>query len=189
LFGAAGGAALAALFLFLVPGGARKWSKMLGAVLLIVALTFAIEGCGGGGGGGNQTPPTLPTPTVMVTPASSTIQFNNSLNVTVAVTGTAGTATGGVTLSGGALAGQNATLTNGSATFTIPANTFTGANGGNSVMLTASYQGNTAYNPSSGTATITVDYVPTTAGTYTFTVTPTSNPSIAASTTFTVAVM
>ena len=55
------------------------------------------------------------------------------------------------------------------------------------MILTAAYQGSTAYNPSSGqSASVTVNYVPTTAGTYTFTVTPTSNPSIAASTTFTV---
>ena len=193
LFGA-GGAAFAALFLLIIPGGARKWSKMLGAILLIVALTLTIEGCGGGGAssGGNTTP-TLPTPTVTVTPASTTIPFNAALNVTVAVSGSAGTATGGVTLSAnsGSLSGQNATLTSGSATFTIPASTFAAANGGNSVTLTASYQGNTAYNPATGTAAITVDYVPTAAGTYTFTVTPaSSSPALAVqpSTTFTVAV-
>ena len=184
LFGAAGGAALAALLLIIIPGGARKWRKMLSALLLIVSVTFAIAGCGGGGGGGTSSPPTLPTPTVTVTPASSTVAFNTALNVTVTVTGTAGTATGGVTLSGGALAGINGTLSSGSYMFTIPANTFAG---GTSVTLTASYQGSTAYNPATGqSAPITVDYVPTTAGAYTFTVTPTSNPSIAATTTFTV---
>ena len=35
-FGAAGSAALAALFLFLTPGGARKWRQMLGVLLLMV---------------------------------------------------------------------------------------------------------------------------------------------------------
>jgi len=188
-FGAAGSAALAALLLFIIPGGTRKWRKMLSAVLLIVSLSLTFAGCGGGGGGGGSNPPpTLPTPTVTVMPASNPVAFNAAFNVTVSVTGTAGTATGGVTLSGGALTGLNGTLSSGSYTFTIPANTFAG---GTSVVLTASYQGSTVYNPATGqSASITVNYVPTTAGTYTFTVTPTSNPLVspAATTTFTVTV-
>jgi len=195
-FGAAGSAALAALLLFIIPGGARKWRKMLSALLLIVSLSLTFAGCGGGGsGGGSNPPPTLPTPTVTVTPASNPVAFNTALNVTVSVTGTAGTATGGVTLSGGTAAtgiynspANTGTLSGGSALFTIPQNTF---NGGSTVTLTASYQGSTAYNPATGQSTpITVDYVPTTQGTYTFTVTPTSNPLVspAATTTFTVTV-
>jgi len=176
LFGGAGGAALAALFLIIIPGGARKWRQMLSVLLLIAAV--AIAGCGSRGN-------TPTTPTVTVTPASSTVAFNTALNVTVAVSGTAGPATGGVTLSGGALAGLNGTLSGGSYLFTIPANTFTG---GSSVTLTSRYQGSSAYNSSSGQTTITVNYVPTTAGSYTFTVTPASNPSIATTTTFTVPV-
>jgi len=187
IFPAAGSVALAALLLFIIPGGTRKWRKMLGAVLLIVSLSLTFAGCSGGGGGGGSSPaPTLPTPTVTVTPASNPVAFNSPFNVTVSVTGTAGTATGGVTLSGGALAGLDGTLTNGSYTFTIPANTFAG---GTSVTLTSTYQGSSAYNPATGqSASITVNYVPTTAGTYTFTVTPVSNPlaTPTASTTFTV---
>jgi hypothetical protein len=187
LFGGAGSVALAALLLFIIPGGARKWRRTLSALLLVVSLSLSFAGCSGGssGGGGTQTP-TLPTPTVTVTPASNTVAFNAPLMVTVSVTGSAGTATGGVTLSGGALTGLDGTLSSGSYTFTIPANTFAG---GTSVVLTSTYQGSTAYNPSSGQSTsITVNYVPTAAGTFTFTVTPTSNPTVspAASTTFTV---
>ncbi len=188
LSGAVGSAALAALLLLVIPGGARKWRNLMSVLLLIVSLTLTFAGCSGGssGGGGGTTAPTLPTPTVTVTPASNTIEANAPLMVTVTVTGSAGTATGGVTLSGGAEAGLNSTLTNGSVTLTIPASTFAG---GTSVILTAAYQGSTAYNPSSGqSASVTVNYVPTTAGTYTFTVTPTSNPVVSptASTTFTV---
>ena len=188
LSGAVGSAALAALLLFVIPGGARKWRKMLSALLLVVSLSLTFAGCSGGSGGGSNPPPVLPTPTVTVTPPATSPAYNAPFNVTVTVSGTAGTPTGGVTLSGGALAGLNGTLTNGSYTFTIPANTFAG---GSSVTLTASYQGSSAYNPATGQSTpITVDYVPTTAGNYTFTVTPTSNPSVSptASATFTVTV-
>ena len=57
--GAAGSVALAALFLFWIPGGTRKWRKMLSVLLLMVAASFTIVGCGGGGGGGGTT--TTPT--------------------------------------------------------------------------------------------------------------------------------
>ena len=126
LFGAAGGAALAALLLFFIPGGARKWSKMLGAILLIVALTFAIEGCGGGSsGGGGTTTPTLPTPTVTVTPASLTPAFNTALNVTVAVAGSGRHAHRWRNLSQGARSpGKMLRSQTAIATFTIPASTF-----------------------------------------------------------------
>lgn len=160
---------------------------MLSVLVAMVAIG-ALASCNSGGGGSSPSQPTLPTPTVTVTPASNTVAFNAPLNVVVTVTGTAGTATGGVTLSGGALAGLNGTLSSGSYTFTIPANTFAG---GTSVTLLASYQGSTAYNPATGQSTpVTVNYVATTAGTYTFTVTPASNPSVSPSvaTTFTVTV-
>ena len=112
--------ALAALLLFIVPGGTRKWRKMLSAVLLIVSLSLTFAGCGGGGSSGSTPIQTLPTPTVTVTPASNPVSFNAAFNVVVSVTGTAGTATGGVTLSGGALTGLNGTLSSGSYTFTFP---------------------------------------------------------------------
>jgi hypothetical protein len=186
-FETAGGAALAALFLFLVPGGSRKWRKMLSVLLLMASVTFAGVGCGGGGG--SSTPPPLGTPTITVTPSQSTVAVNKSLTVAVSVTGSAGTATGGVTLSGGGYNSPAGTgsLSSGSTSFTINPSSFTTIG---SVTLLASYGGDSNYNSGTGQATITVNNVPTTAGTYTFTVTPTSSPSFAAqpSTTFTVTV-
>ncbi|MFZ0337117.1 MAG: Ig-like domain repeat protein, partial [Terracidiphilus sp.] len=185
--GAGSGAVLALVLFFGIPARRRSWRAMLSVLVAMVAIG-ALASCNSGGGGSSPSQPTLPTPTVTVTPASNTVAFNAPLNVVVTVTGTAGTATGGVTLSGGALAGLNGTLSSGSYTFTIPANTFAG---GTSVTLLASYQGSTAYNPATGQSTpVTVNYVATTAGTYTFTVTPASNPSVSPSvaTTFTVTV-
>ncbi|MGP8184685.1 MAG: Ig-like domain repeat protein [Terracidiphilus sp.] len=183
-FETAGGAALAALFLFLAPFGSRKWRRTLSALLLMAAIGFAGVGCGGGGG---STPPTLATPTVTVTPTPTSIAVNQALSVAVAVTGTAGTPTGGVSISGGGYSSPSQTLSAGNATFSIPANSFTSIG---SVALTASYGGDNNYNPNTGTATITVSNVPTPAGTYTFTVTGAGNPAVtpAPTTTFTVTV-
>jgi hypothetical protein len=186
-FKTAGGAALAALFLFLTPFGSRsrKWRRMLSALLLLAAVAFAGVGCGGGGG--SSTPPVLATPTVTVTPTPTSIAVNQPLSVAVAVSGSAGTPTGGVSLTGGGYSSGSQTLSSGSTTFSIPANKFTTIG---SVTLTAEYGGDTNYNPGSGAATITVSNVPTPAGTYTFTVTGTGNPAVtpAPSTTFAVTV-
>jgi hypothetical protein len=187
-FETAGGSALAALFLFLAPVGSRKGRKMLGAILLMVAITFVGVGCGGGSS--STTTTTLPTPTVTVTPASSSISVNSPLNVTVSVAapaGSSGTPTGTVDIGGGGYSSSSQTLASGSTTFTIPKNSFTSIG---SVTLTANYGGDTNFNPASGSAAITVNSVPTTPGTYTFTVTPAANPAItpAVSTTFTVTV-
>lgn len=187
-FETAGGAALAALFLFFVPGGTRKWRQMLGVVLLMFAISFTIAGCGGGSSTPSG-PATLATPTVTVTPSVTSVAINGSaFTVSVNVTGTAGTATGGVTLTGaGYTSGAGTgTLASGTTSFTVNPSSFTSDG---TVTLTAEYSGNAAYNPASGTATVAVSNVPTTPGTYTFTVKPTSSTpalSTAASTTFTV---
>ena len=182
-FETAGGTALAALFLFLIPGGSRRWRKMLSVLLLMAAVTFAGVGCGGGGGGGS-TGPTQANPTVTVTPSASSVAVNTSLSVAVAVTGSSGTPTGTVNISGGGYTSPQQTLSSGNATFNIPANSFTTIG---SVTLAASYSGDSNYYSGNGTSSITVNNVPTTAGNYTFTVTPTSSPSFttaAPSTTF-----
>jgi hypothetical protein len=187
-FETAGGTALAALFLFLIPGGSRKWRKMLSVLLLMAAVTFAGVGCGGSGGGGGGGS-TQATPTVTVTPSPTIVAVNSPLSVSVSVTGSSGTPTGTVNISGGGYTSPQQTLSSGNATFNIPANSFTTVG---SVTLTASYSGDSNYYSGSGTSSITVNNVLTTAGTYTFTVTPTSNPSFttaAPSTTFTVTVM
>ncbi|MGD0859527.1 MAG: Ig-like domain repeat protein [Terracidiphilus sp.] len=192
-FETAGGTALAALFLFLIPGGSRKWRKMLSVLLLMAAVTFAGVGCGGGGGGGGGGGSTQATPTVTVTPSLTSVAVNSPLSITVSVTGSSGTPTGEVSLSGGGVNLPQEALSGGSASFTVPGtsgtnNSFTTIG---SVTLLASYSGDTNYYSGSGTSAITVNNVPTTAGNYTFTVTPTSNPSFttaAPSTTFTVTV-
>jgi trimeric autotransporter adhesin len=107
-------------------------------------------------GTGSVTVAAKPTPTVTVTPAASSIFVDQSLSVTVKVAGTgsdaATTPTGTVTLSGGGHIWPAASLTSGSATITIPANTFAvGA-----VTLTASYSGDTNFGTATGTASVTV---------------------------------
>lgn len=93
-----------------------------------------------------------PTATVTVTPASASIVSSQSLNVTVAVAGTAATPTGTVTLTSGTYTSSAATLTAGTATIAIPANSL--AIG--SDTITATYGGDTTYASKTGTATVTV---------------------------------
>ncbi len=61
--------------------------------------------------------------TVTVTPASGSISTNQSLDVTVAVSGASGTPTGTVTLAGNGYASSAETLSSGSAAVTKPAKT------------------------------------------------------------------
>jgi len=102
------------------------------------------------------------TPTVTVTPASSTITSGRALPVVVAVSGGSGnpTPTGTVTLVSGTFASQQSTLSEGSATITIPAGSLPAAPAGNvnGDELTANYVPDTAssstYNSSTGTTTV-----------------------------------
>ncbi len=103
------------------------------------------------------------TPTVTVTPSTGTIAKASSLTVVVAVTGTNGTATGSVQLSGGGYTSALTTLTGGSATITIPGGNLSGG----ADTLTANYSGDTTYFSTTGTAIVTV-----TVPTPTVTVTP-----------------
>ncbi len=90
--------------------------------------------------------------TVTVTPASSTLDSSASLSVAVAVTGTGATPTGTVTLSGGGYTSSAEVLASGSYTFTIPANSLAAG----SDPLTVTYNGDTNYGSTTGTATVTV---------------------------------
>lgn len=92
------------------------------------------------------------TATVTVTPASNSIVSNQSLNVTIAVAGSSGTPTGSVTLSSGTYISSVTTLSSGSATITIPANSLAAGTD----TLTANYSGDTTYATASGTASETV---------------------------------
>jgi hypothetical protein len=190
-YAAAGGSIFAAFLVFLVPGTPRKWRKMLSLVLFVASLSFMIAGCGSGLGTGSTGTPTQGTPTVSVTVNPSSITLGDkstTVAVKVSVSGSMGTPTGSVSFSGGGYTSQSVTLSSGSYTFNVPASSFTTVG---SDTLTASYSGDTNYAAASGTATLTVNNQPTTAGNYTFTVTPTNSAYPTApqpSTTFTVTV-
>lgn len=111
----------------------------------------------------------LATPTIVVTPASGTVNKEDPLNVTVTVSGSSGTPTGTITLSGGGYTSAATTLASGNVVITIPANTFTATG---PVTLTASYSGDTSYAAGTNTAPITVT---TSKVAPTVTVTPAAN--------------
>lgn len=108
--------------------------------------------------------------TVTVTPATMSIVSNQSLSVTVTVTGASGTPTGSVSLSGGGYTSSSQTLSSGSVTIAIPANSLSAG----SDTLTVSYSGDTTYATADGSATVTVTAAPTP----TVTVSPATNPII-----------
>ncbi|HEX5282655.1 MAG TPA: glycoside hydrolase family 44 protein [Bryocella sp.] len=98
-------------------------------------------------------------PAVTVTPASSSITVNQSLSVTVAVAASQGGSapTGSVVLTSGTYTSSAATLSAGSATINIPANSL--ATG--TASLKATYNPDSAaYVTSSGTASVTVNPPP-----------------------------
>ena len=109
------------------------------------------------------------TSTVSVVPAPTTITTNQALTVTGAVTGSAGTATGSVTLTStgnsGTYTSPAATLSSGSYSISIPA----GSLKIGSDTLTVKYTGDSNYAAATGTGGITV-----TALTPAITVTPAS---------------
>jgi hypothetical protein len=99
------------------------------------------------------------TPTVTVTPASSTIYSAQSLNVTVAVTGSGPAPTGTVILSGGGYTSATETIGTSPCTsasncvFTIPANSLNSTTD----TLTATYSGDPNYYGGHGSNTVTVN--------------------------------
>lgn len=90
--------------------------------------------------------------TVTVTPAATTLGSGSTLSVPVLVTGAGVTPTGTVTLSGGGYTSTAATLSSGSSTFTIPANSLSAGTD----TLTVSYSGDSNYVAGTGTASVTV---------------------------------
>ena len=94
-------------------------------------------------------------PTVTLSPASTSVTTAQSLQVTIAVSGTRGTPTGSVTVSSGSsYTSASATLSSGSANITIPA----GSLSSGSPTLTATYTPDTAsaalYSMTSSTAVV-----------------------------------
>ena len=175
---AAGGTAFAALLLFFLPFGSRRGRRILSVLLVLVAATFSVVGCGGSH--------SKTTPSVTVSPSKTTFSSDTAITVAVSVSGGSKTATGTVTLSGGGFTSSAANLSNGAATINIPANSLSKG----SVTLTANYSGDSNFNTATGSSTVTVKPPATTAGTYTVTVTGKGNDAVAttATTTFTLTV-
>lgn len=105
----------------------------------------------------SSVPTGLANPTVSVSPASTAIYPDSPLNVDVAVSGTSGTPTGSIQISGGGYTSASATLSAGDYTFSIPGGSFSGTGNSYSVTLTANYAGDGTYNPASGTSSVTVN--------------------------------
>jgi len=98
------------------------------------------------------------TPTVTVTPSASSITTAQPLTVTVAVNGGTGnpTPTGTVTLTGGGYTSPAATLSSGSATLNIPANSLSAGTDSLVASYTPDSSGSSTYNSASGSVTVTV---------------------------------
>jgi len=110
------------------------------------------------------------TPTVTVTPSSTSITTLQSLNVTIAVSGSPAP-TGSVTLIGGGYTSAGTILSNGNASITIPAGSLAAGND----TLTASYTPDSASSTEYSTAAGTSPQVAVAMITPTVTVTPSSS--------------
>jgi hypothetical protein len=122
------------------------------ALIFLMAATSCIAAYGSTG----VAPQTVATPTVKVTPASSSVTTALTLKVTIAVSGAKGTPTGSIVLSGGGYSSAATVLNAGSASITIPA----GSLATGSDTLTGKYTPNAAsssiYGSASGSASVTV---------------------------------
>ena len=149
-------------------------SLSLGFVFTVYAFSAFLNGCNGGGAGnGSQQNPVAPS--VSVTPSASSITTASSLRVAVTVSGSAGTPTGSVVLSGDGYTSSAVTLSSGQATISIAA----GSLGVGSDTLTAQYTpdstSESSYGSASGTAPVTVTQTAKTA-TVTVTTEETTHP-------------
>jgi predicted heme/steroid binding protein len=145
-------------------GSRAAWETVMIASLRRMVVCIAVlsgllaTGCGGGGnsGGGSAGNQTPTTPTVTVTPATSSITTAQALKVTVTVSGKSGRPTGSVTLSGGNYTSAGTALSGGSASITIPS----GSLASGAVTLKGSYTpdgaSSSVYNSGSGSAPLTV---------------------------------
>jgi hypothetical protein len=106
---------------------------------------------------------------VTANPSSASINSNQTLTVSGTVSGSYGTPTGTVTLTGGGYTSAATAINSSSGAYSIaiPANTFTSSQ---TVSLTATYNGNSIYASATHSTSVTVTYV--TVLTPTVTVTP-----------------
>jgi len=124
-----------------------------------IALCVSLAACGSGtvnSGGGGQT--ALSTPSVIVTPASTSITTAQALTVTIAVSGGAGqpAPTGSVTLSSGSYASPATPLSNASASITIAAGQLPIGTDVLSAKYTPDAAGAAAYYSATGSASVSV---------------------------------
>ena len=98
------------------------------------------------------------TPTVMVTPSSTSITTAQSLTVTIGVSGGGcdPTATGSVTLTSGSYTSAATTLAGGNATITVPAGSLAASTDTLTATYTPDSNSSSTYNSASGTSTVTV---------------------------------
>jgi hypothetical protein len=157
------GTGFAALFLFLLPGGRKKYHAAL--ALGLVCLLSLTMGCGGGGGGGGGTTQTNTVTKLTVT--SGKVASGTAFSFSVAVTG--GTPTGMVELfDNGTMIGTAATVAGGTATPTAPALSV------GTHSISAHYLGDTT---TLGSASGTLDLTVTGSTTAAITTTPVASPT------------
>ncbi len=111
------------------------------------------------------------TPTLVVTPSAATFTTLQAVTVTISVSGGTNnpTPTGTVTLTTGNYTSAATTLTNGTATLTLPAGALVAGIATLNVTYTPDTPGATTYNPASGSSTVTVTQAPKTTPTLTLT--------------------
>jgi hypothetical protein len=163
------GTGFAALFLFLVPGGRKKYRAALG-LGLICLLAFTL-GCNGVNSGGGGTKTATVTKLTVTNGAMGRIPTGTAFTFSVAVTG--GTPTGMVELfDGGTMIGAAATVSGGAATLTAPSSLPVGTH-----AISAHYLGDTTtLASSSGTLNLTVTGATTIAITTSPAATPVAGP-------------
>ena len=123
---------------------------------LLFAIALLIPGCNGASQVNGRTTQTPTAPQVVVTPASHSITTAQSLNVTLAVSGTSGKPTGSVALSSGSYTSLAATLNFGAATIAIPAGSLSAGSDTLTGKYTPDFASTGVFNSASGTATVTV---------------------------------
>lgn len=130
------------------------------SICLATVTMFLLAACGSGGGNTKTTAPNNPaTPTITVTPASSSATTVQTISLTISVAGSSGTPTGSVIVTSGKYTSTAMTLAAGSATISIPAGSLAaGAN-----QLTATYTPDSAssssYTTASGSSSVNITKV------------------------------
>jgi len=126
------------------------------------------------------------TPTISVTPASTSITTAQTLSVAIAVSGSGATPTGSMVLSSGSYSSAATTLSSGAATLVIPAGSLSVGTDTLTATYTPDSSSSSSFNTSTATATVNVTSAAAT--TPTVNVTTTSNITIAQSLAVTIAV-